>query len=51
MNNKVRLILTVLFIVDMAICMCIYGKSEYFLFMSTVFLGLSILILNDYESK
>ena len=51
MNNKVRLILTVLFIVDMAICMCIYSKSEYFLFMATVLAGISILICNDYESK
>ena len=51
MNNKVRLLLIILFIVDMAMCMCIYGKSEYYLFMATVFLGLSILMLNDYERK
>lgn len=51
MNNKVRLILTVLFIVDMAICMCIYSKSEYYLFMATVIVGISILIYNDYERK
>ena len=51
MNNKVRLLLIILFIVDMAICMCIYGKSEYYLFMATVLVGISILICNDYERK
>ncbi len=51
MNNIARLILTVLFIVDMAICMCIYSKSEYYLFMATVFAGISILICNYNENK